>query len=94
MKLGGINVIPDPRDVSWLNDSVNPAIVMGMPLTCILHEYSHPYSSHQVGTCLTLPLGHDADLGAIRLTLLSWEVSTALGRSMFQRWGCKILCKR
>ena len=33
MKLGGINVIPDPRDVPWLTDPANPTIIMGTPLT-------------------------------------------------------------
>ena len=33
MKLGGINVEPDPRDVSWLTDPANPTIIMGTPLT-------------------------------------------------------------
>jgi hypothetical protein len=32
MKLGGINVIPDPRDVPWLADPANPTIIMGTPL--------------------------------------------------------------
>jgi hypothetical protein len=33
MKLGGNNVIPDPRDVPWLADPANPTIIMGTPLT-------------------------------------------------------------
>ena len=39
MKLGGINLIPEPQDVPWLTDPVNPTIIMGM-----LHAISrlHP----------------------------------------------------
>jgi hypothetical protein len=33
MKLGGINVEPDPRDVQWLTDPANPTMIMGTPLT-------------------------------------------------------------
>jgi len=33
VKLGGINVIPEPRDVPWLMDPANPTIIMGTPLT-------------------------------------------------------------
>ena len=33
MKLGGVNVIPDRRDVPWLTDPANPTIIMGTPLT-------------------------------------------------------------
>jgi len=33
MKLGGINVKPDLRDVSFLTDPANPTIIMGAPLT-------------------------------------------------------------
>lgn len=33
MKLGGINVIPDPRDVPFLTDPANPTIIMGTLLT-------------------------------------------------------------
>jgi len=33
MKLGGINVVPDPRDVPWLTDPANPTILMGTPPT-------------------------------------------------------------
>ena len=29
VKLGGINVIPEARDVPFLTDSANPTIVMG-----------------------------------------------------------------
>lgn len=29
VKLGGINLIPDPRSVSALTDPVNPTIIMG-----------------------------------------------------------------
>jgi len=29
VKLGGINAVPEPRDVSFLTDSANPTIVMG-----------------------------------------------------------------
>jgi hypothetical protein len=32
MKLGGINVIPDSRDVPFLTDLANPTIIMGTPL--------------------------------------------------------------
>jgi hypothetical protein len=70
MKLGGINVVPDRREVPWLTDSVNPTIIMGTPRP-EYHKYGHPHSSHQGRTCLTLPLGHDADLRAIPHTLPS-----------------------
>jgi hypothetical protein len=33
MKLGGINVVPDRRDVPWLTDPANPTMLMGTPLT-------------------------------------------------------------
>jgi hypothetical protein len=33
MKLGGVNVIPDRRDIPFLTDPANPTIVMGTPLT-------------------------------------------------------------
>jgi hypothetical protein len=33
MKLGGINVIPESRDVPWLTDPANPTIIMGTFLT-------------------------------------------------------------
>jgi eukaryotic translation initiation factor 2C len=29
VKLGGINLIPDPQDASFLTDPVNPTMVMG-----------------------------------------------------------------
>lgn len=29
VKLGGVNAVPEPRDVSFLTDSQNPTIVMG-----------------------------------------------------------------
>jgi eukaryotic translation initiation factor 2C len=29
VKLGGVNSVPEPRDVSFLTDSANPTIVMG-----------------------------------------------------------------
>jgi hypothetical protein len=29
VKLGGVNAVPEPRDVSFLTDSANPTIVMG-----------------------------------------------------------------
>jgi eukaryotic translation initiation factor 2C len=35
VKLGGINVVPEPRDVPWLTDPANPTIVMGA-------DVSHP----------------------------------------------------
>ncbi|KAI0267569.1 Piwi domain-containing protein [Russula aff. rugulosa BPL654] len=35
MKLGGVNVIPDRRDVPWLTDPANPTIIMG-------GDMSHP----------------------------------------------------
>ena len=41
MKLGGINVIPDRRDVPWLTDPANPTMLMGTPY-CIPDDYSHP----------------------------------------------------
>ncbi|KAN0109848.1 argonaute-like protein [Russula decolorans] len=33
MKLGGINVEPDPRDVQWLTDPANPTMIMGGDLS-------------------------------------------------------------
>ena len=89
MKLGGINVIPDRRDVPFLTDPANPTIVMGTPLTIRLHWQLLILSSG--GDMSHPPLGHDAGLGAIRHSLPLWEVSTALGRNTFQRWGYKIL---
>jgi eukaryotic translation initiation factor 2C len=32
VKLGGVNVVPEPRDVPWLTDPANPTMVMGTPL--------------------------------------------------------------
>ena len=29
VKLGGVNAVPEPRDVSFLTDSANPTMVMG-----------------------------------------------------------------
>ena len=29
VKLGGVNAVPEPRDVSFLTDSQNPTMVMG-----------------------------------------------------------------
>jgi hypothetical protein len=29
VKLGGVNAVPEPRDVSFLTDSANPTIVIG-----------------------------------------------------------------
>src|SRR6266852_4508842 len=85
MKLGGIDIVPDPRDVAWLIDPANLTIIIGMPPTV----YCTTTATHQ-GDISHPPLGHDAGLGAIRHTLPSWGVSTALGPDMFQRWGARI----
>jgi hypothetical protein len=29
VKLGGVNAVPEPRDVTFLTDSANPTMVMG-----------------------------------------------------------------
>jgi hypothetical protein len=67
------------RDVPFLTDPANPTVIMSTPLTV-----------YRMTTATHTPLirgGHDADMGAIRHTLPSWEVSTALGPNTFQRWG-------
>lgn len=54
VKLGGINVIPDPRDASFLSDSANPTMVMGrFPLSQRSDDCAHTLG--QLGADITHP---------------------------------------
>ena len=82
MKLGGINSVPEPRDISFLTDNANPTMVMGecspAPDTNRPH---HPPCFVQVPMSFTLPLGLE-----IALHSLPWsEVSTQVLFAMSQR---------
>ncbi|KAI0248860.1 Piwi domain-containing protein [Lactifluus subvellereus] len=46
MKLGGINVVPEPQDVSFLTDPANPMMVMGRSRQ-MTYDYAYPYSGCQ-----------------------------------------------
>jgi hypothetical protein len=65
MKLGGINVKPDPNDVTWLTDPANPTIIMGTPLAV--------YRMIAVTVAPLIRGGHVSP--SPRVTTRTWELS-------------------
>jgi eukaryotic translation initiation factor 2C len=54
VKLGGINTVPDPQDISWLTDPVNPMMVMGKP-HMIVHDCLCSYTFCSPGADISHP---------------------------------------
>ena len=91
VKLGGINSVPEPRDISFLTDPANPTIVMGECVpTPDTNQPHHPSRFVQVQMSFTLPLGR-----GIALHSLPWsEASIRVPFATSQPWKCRHLDKK
>lgn len=87
MKLGGTNVVPELQDISFLNDTSNPTIIMGKPLAlCRTTTVRRQFSFHQLRISHTLLLGPEV----ARQLLALLGVSTAAGLDMSQELGRRL----
>jgi hypothetical protein len=91
VKLGGVNSVPEPRDISFLTDPANPTIVMGECLPALdTSQPHHPSRFVQVQMSFTLPLGRE-----IALHSLPWsEASIRVPFAMSQRFKSRHLDRR
>ena len=102
VKLGGINSVPEPSDITFLTDTANPTIVMGecspAPDT---NRPRHPSRSVQVPMSFTLPLGleialhsvpwSEASIRVLFATSQRWKFSH-LDRKSLMQWSPCLWC--